>query len=82
MMLSLLGLLDLRITCKRVFFTPANTGLKEKHDPELGSAWKAAHVKMVIWFIANKVCETAAATGVPRLLSGPNALFAIDGELW
>lgn len=56
----------LRIRCKKVFFTPSNTGLKENNFPELGSVWKAAHVKVVMWFITQKACAIAADTGAPR----------------
>lgn len=62
------GLACLRISCKRVFFTPSNTGLKDSNDyPELGSVWKAAHVKVVMWFVGKKICEVAASKEVPRL---------------
>lgn len=53
----------LRISVRRLHFTERNTGLSEKSKfPELGSAWKAAHIKVVIWYMANmatKIAETS-----------------------
>lgn len=54
--------LYLRINVKKLSFTPANTGLLENKYPELGSAWKAAHVKVILWFVTMKACEFAAAS--------------------
>ena len=57
-----------RISCRKIFFTPANTGLRGNKYPELGSVWKAAHVKMVIWFLTDKISKIAAETDVPRFV--------------
>lgn len=53
----------LRLGVRKLVFTESNCGLTEGF-PELGSAWKAANVKLVLWFIAEKAVEFAKATGV------------------
>lgn len=43
---------------RKLIFTEANCGLNEGF-PELGSSWKAANVKMVLWYVAEKAIEYA-----------------------
>ena len=59
----------LRIYVKRVHFTPANTGLQDKDYPELGSTWKAAQIKLILWYITKKACQFAGETNAAGLNS-------------
>ncbi|CAK9058813.1 unnamed protein product [Durusdinium trenchii] len=59
----------LRLGVRKLVFTESNCGLTEGF-PELGSAWKAANVKLVLWFIAEKAVEFAKATGARVLEAG------------
>ena len=55
---------SLRFAVRKLHFTAKNTGLSNSSDyPELGRAWKAAHIKVVLGYMALKACEFAAATG-------------------
>ncbi|CAE7826424.1 unnamed protein product [Symbiodinium sp. CCMP2592] len=40
---------SLRISFRRKFFTPSNTGLGTADYPELSTTWKAAEIKIVVW---------------------------------
>lgn len=60
--------LALRISVRKLFFTERNTGLIDPSSyPVLGSAFKAAHIKMIMWFMTIKAVEFAETTGVPHL---------------
>jgi len=61
----------LRISVRKLFFTERNTGLIEPNSyPVLGSAFKAAHIKMILWFLTQKAIEFADRTGAPHLNVG------------
>ncbi|CAL1128356.1 unnamed protein product [Cladocopium goreaui] len=61
------------ISVRKLFFTERNTRLNESSSyPELGTAFKAAHIKMILWFMTRKAIEFANATGVPHLNLGPH----------
>lgn len=55
-----------RLTVKRIFLTEANTGLLSggSGHAELGSCWKASHVKMMIWWFCQRAMEFSNLTGV------------------
>ena len=55
-----------RLTVKRIFLTESNTGLLSKGSghAELGSCWKASHVKMMIWWFCQRAIEFSNLTGV------------------
>lgn len=56
----------LRFGVRKMHFTAKNTGLSTNTDfPELGRAWKAAHIKVVLGYMALKVVEFATQTGEP-----------------
>ena len=53
----------LRIYARPLFFTAKNTGLTDKGKkkfPLLGAAWKAAHIKVVLWHMSEKAKELAS----------------------
>ena len=52
---------------KKIFFTPSNTGMVDNKYPELGAVWKAAHVKLVLWYCATQACKLAEETEVASL---------------
>lgn len=52
-----------RISVRKLSFTARNTGLDSNSEyPELSTAWKAAHIKVVLWFLCLKAVEFANAT--------------------
>lgn len=56
----------LRISVRKLGFTPRNLNLDgdKKTFPELGTVFKAAHVKMILWFLTVKAVEFAEQIGV------------------
>ena len=52
----------MHFTCRNI-----GIGADKKEHAELGSCWKAAHVKCLLWYMAVKACEYAAALDVTRL---------------
>ena len=55
-----------RFGVRKMHFTAKNTGLSTNTDfPELGRAWKAAHTKVVLGYMAIKAVEFASETGEP-----------------
>lgn len=59
----------LRISVRKLGFTPRNLNLDgdKKTFPELGTVFKAAHVKMILWFLTVKAVEFAEQIGVAWL---------------
>lgn len=57
-----------RIAVRKIILTQRNTGLDKKSTefPELGRAWKAAHIKVLVWYMAVKAIEYADSTGETR----------------
>ena len=56
----------LRFGVRKLHFTAKNTGLSTNTEfPELGRAWKAAHIKVVLGYMALKAVEFATQTGEP-----------------
>ena len=54
---------------RKLQFTAKNTGLGTNSEyPELGSAWKAAHVKVLLGYMARKAVQFASETGESRFL--------------
>ncbi|CAE7802948.1 unnamed protein product [Symbiodinium sp. CCMP2592] len=53
---------SLRISFRRKFFTPSNTGLGTADYPELSTTWKAAEIKIVVWFLTTKAAQYNADT--------------------
>jgi hypothetical protein len=53
---------------RKIILTQRNTGLDKKSTefPELGRAWKAAHIKVLVWYMAVKAIEYADSTGETR----------------
>lgn len=48
-------------------FNARNTGLDTPSDyPELSSTWKAAHIKVVIGYMAVKAIEFGSVSGAPE----------------
>lgn len=56
-----------RISVRRLLLTPANLNLDKKKGkfPELGTVFKAAHVKAVMWYCTKRAIAYAKSTGVP-----------------
>ena len=54
-----------RIAVRKIILTQRNTGLDKKSTefPELGRAWKAAHIKISVWYFSVKAIEYADSTG-------------------
>lgn len=54
---------------RRIFFTEVNTGLDKPSSeyPALARCWKAAHVKVILWYMAKKAVEFAELSGVAQL---------------
>ena len=59
-----LTLRTIRISFRRKFFTLANCNLGKAEFPELSTTWKAAEIKVVLWFLSVKAVELTAATEV------------------
>lgn len=59
-------LLELRLSIRRRCFTLSNTGLggSNQEYAELGSVWKAAEVKTIVWFLAQKAVALASKSDV------------------
>ncbi|CAL1166148.1 unnamed protein product, partial [Cladocopium goreaui] len=58
-----------KISVRKLQFTAKNTGLGTNSEyPELGSAWKAAHVKVLLGYMACKAVQFASETGDSRFL--------------
>ena len=57
-----------RIAVRKIILTERNTGLDNKSTefPELGRAWKAAHIKVLVWYMTVKAIEYADSTGETR----------------
>ena len=52
-----------RTSCTLLAFTPSNAGLEPWSEyPELGSVYKAAQIKVLVWGVAKKLKEAVAAT--------------------
>ena len=62
------NLMSLRMAVRKIFLTERNTGLDTPNSyPILGRSWKAAHIKVLVWYFTIKAIEFANATGVPKL---------------
>ena len=50
-----------RMSIRRRCFTLSNTGLNaaKTEYPELGSVWKAADIKVIVWFLTQKAITLA-----------------------
>ena len=60
--------MSLRMAVRKIFLTERNTGLDTPNSyPILGRSWKAAHIKVLVWYFTIKAIEFANATGVPKL---------------
>ncbi len=56
---------------RKIFLTERNTGLDTPNNyPILGRSWKAAHIKVLVWYFTIKAIEFANATGDPKLYMG------------
>lgn len=66
--ISQLKALCLRIAVRKVCLTERNTGLDTKSEyPVLGRVWKAAHIKILLWYMTRKAIQFGDAAGVFRL---------------
>ena len=70
---------SLRISVRKVIFTPRNVGLtKDSEFPELNSAWKASHVKMILWYVTHRACEVAKAN--PESIAALHSRFSLSSR--
>ncbi|CAK9045094.1 unnamed protein product, partial [Durusdinium trenchii] len=65
------------IAVRKLHFTPANTGLEDNNYPELGTAWKAAHVKLALWYITKPARDFAEERDDPILEVGASCSWAL-----
>ena len=55
---------------QKIFLTERNTGLDKRAEfPILGRTWKAAPIKVLMWYFTVKALEFANATEVAKLNS-------------
>ena len=70
---------SLRISVRKLQFTAKNTGLGTNSEyPELGSAWKAAHVKVLLGYMGRKAVQFASETGESRFLK---VYFSVNNQV-
>ncbi|CAK9045114.1 Uncharacterized protein SCF082_LOCUS25524, partial [Durusdinium trenchii] len=51
--------------------------LEDNNYPELGTAWKAAHVKLALWYITKPACDFAEERDDPILEVGASCSWAL-----
>ncbi|CAJ1394202.1 unnamed protein product [Effrenium voratum] len=66
------------ISVRKLLLTVANTGLQEP-EPTLTGVWKAAHIKVLMWYFTEKAVEFASKTGqAPTLQGGACCIWSLQ----